>query len=80
MIKEVLKVMDTKDAPAGSAYVQRPVTRDEKRAELKLEIEWRHRVYRKMVNERRMTNAVASRKIRIMNAILADYDDEPKLL
>lgn len=55
------------------------ITREMKRAELRLEIEMRHKVYRRRVNNKSMSHAVASRKIRIMNAILDDYADQPGL-
>lgn len=52
---------------------------NDKRRELENEIEWRHRVYKRLVSQGKMTTVSASRKIRLMNAILKDYAPDPDL-
>lgn len=51
------------------------VSLDEKIAELKREIEKRKDVFGRMVAERRMTKATAERRIAILEAVLADYQE-----
>ena len=58
----------------------RPVTRADKRACLEREIRMRRRVYPRFVQSGKLTQAEADREIDVMEAILADYRDQGRLL
>ena len=53
------------------------VTRDDKIKCLRRELAFRRNVYRKRVAEHRMHQWQADRELAIMEAVLADYEDEP---
>ena len=49
-----------------------PTTADKLRC-IQRELGWRHRVYARRVEERKMTKTEADRELRIMTAIATDY-------
>ncbi len=51
-----------------------PVSREEKRACLRRELKMREGAYPRWVEQKRMTQVVADREMRVMKAILADYE------
>ncbi len=56
-----------------------PVGPVEKIEELKREIKFRRRVYARMIDKGRLKQEVADRRIRIMEAILEDYESEQQV-
>lgn len=51
-----------------------PVTRDEKRACIERELRFRRRVYARKVAAGTMKRDAMEKELRVMSAILADYD------
>ncbi len=51
----------------------------DKLKELRAELAWRHKVYARSIKAGRMSQALASRKIRLLNAIIADYERADEL-